>query len=167
VPDGLEVMYVVRRTPDWGASVSNIRVGSRLPAHASVMGRIILAALPPDAVERMYRDAPMPASTPHTPVTPRQLAELLARDRAAGVAWSDGFFEAGISSVAAAVFDATGAPVAALNVSGHTALFEGQERRDRIAHAVRAAAEEISCRLGWTAHPAARANPTTALEKVA
>lgn len=146
VLDGTEVVYLVRRTPNH-AYASNIRVGSRLPAHATVMGRIIFAYMPWAAVEALYAGQPMPARTQHTPVTADQLRRRVERDRDAGLAWSTGFFEAGISSVAAAVFDITGLPVAALNVTGQTAVFEA--KRDRIADAISTAAEEMSRRLGW------------------
>lgn len=165
VLDGHDIVYVLRRTPEHGRYVSNIRVGSRLPAHAAVMGRIILAHMPPDAVGRLFAGTPLQPSTPHTPVTLDQLAERLAADRAAGLAWSDGFFEAGISSVAAAILDASGSPIAAVNVSGQTASFDGPARRDRIGRAVAETAEEISRRLGW-AGPARQQNPTR-LEVVA
>jgi DNA-binding IclR family transcriptional regulator len=146
--DGLDVVYVVRRTPNL-SFVSNIRVGSRIPAHASTMGRIILAHLPAEQVARMYAKAPMQAVTAHTAVTVAQLRAQLDTDRAAGLAWSDEFFEAGISSVAAAILDASGHPVAALNASGQVASFEGEARRAEIGQAAAAAAAEISRHLGW------------------
>jgi DNA-binding IclR family transcriptional regulator len=146
--DGLEVVYLIRRTPNHSFA-SNIRVGSRLPAHASTMGRIILAHLPPEQLDRMYGDAPLPAVTKHTAVTLPQLRARLEQDRALGLAWSDEFFEPGISSVAAAVLDAAGTPVAALNVSGQVASFEGDARRAQIGRAITDAAEEISRHLGW------------------
>lgn len=148
VLDGLEIVYLVRRVPNH-AFASNIRIGSRLPAHAANMGRVILAHLPPDRVDRMYAGAVLKAVTPHTSVTLAQLHAQLSADRAAGLAWSDGNYEAGISSVAAAVFDATGMPVAALNVSGHSADFAGAARRAQIGTQVQVAAAEISQRLGW------------------
>ena len=55
----------------------------------------------------------------------------------------------GISSVAAAIFDATGAPIAAINVSGHAAHFAGDARRAQIGAGITDAASEISQRLGW------------------
>ncbi|MGG5817725.1 IclR family transcriptional regulator [Falsiroseomonas sp. HW251] len=146
VLDGREVVYLVRRTPS-AAFVSNIRVGSRLPAHAANMGRIILAHLPEAEVRALYAGAPMTAVTPHTATTVDGLLARLAQDREAGLAWSEGFFEPGIGSVAAAVRDARGRPVAAINVSGQVVNFEAN--RARIGAAVSDAAAEISGRLGF------------------
>ena len=147
VLDGREVVYLIRRTPNQ-SFVSNIKVGSRLPAHAANMGRIILAQWPRERVERLFAGAPLARVTAHTPTTPMALRAVLDADAKEGLAWSEGHFEAGISSVAAAVFDASGAAVAAINLSGPAAPFAAQ--RARIGTGLRAAAEEISRRLGWT-----------------
>lgn len=149
VLDGTEVVYVVRRIPNH-VFASNIRVGSRLPAHAANMGRIILAHLPPERVSRLYAGTTLKSVTARTAVTPAQLRAQLEADKAAGLAWSDGNYEADISSVAAGIFDATNLPVAALNVSGHSADFAGAARRAQIGAAVKGAAFEISQRLGWS-----------------
>lgn len=149
VLDGREVVYVARRAPNH-ALVSNVRVGSRLPAHAAVMGRIILAGLPPEKVRRLYEGVVLTASTRHTPVTLVQLQAMLAADRAIGLAWSDEFYEAGISAVAASIHDASGQPVAALNVSGPHTAFVDAARRRAIGEALQQAALEISHRLGWS-----------------
>jgi DNA-binding IclR family transcriptional regulator len=148
VLDGHEIVYLVRRVPNH-ALASNIRIGSRLPAHAANMGRIVLANLPRERVDRLYAGFDLRPVTPHTPVTPLQLRAQLDADRALGLAWSDGNYEAGISSVAAAIFDVSNTPVAACNVTGQTAQFEGAERRAQIGAAVSEAAREISMRLGW------------------
>ncbi len=144
----LEIVYLVRRVPNH-AFVSNIRVGSRLPAHAANMGRIILAHLPVSQVDRLYVGASLAPITPHTAVTLVQLHAQLDIDRAKGLAWSDGNYEADISSVAATIFDATDTPIAAINVAGHSGDFAGEVRRAQIAKHVRNAAAEISLRLGW------------------
>ncbi len=159
VLDGREVIFVVRRTPNV-VLVSNVRVGSRLPAHASNLGRIILAHLPKEEVDGLYRGRKLAAVTDQTPVTLDQLRRRLDEDRSRGVAWSDGFAEPGLSSAAAPVFDAGGRPVAALNVSGRGEDFADAARRERIGEAVRSAAEEISRRLGW--HPVAQPSTSSA-----
>ena len=155
VLDGHEIVYLVRRVPNH-AFASNIRIGSRLPAHAANMGRMILAYLPRERVERLYSGVELRRVTPHTAVTPLQLRTQLDADRALGLAWSDGNYEPGISSVAAAIFDAGNTPVAACNVTGQSSQFEGAERRAQIGAAVKEAAREISLRLGW--HEALQAN---------
>ena len=147
VLDGREVVYLIRRTPDT-AFISNIRVGSRLPAHAANMGRIMLANLPAERVMQIIGQGPLKRITEHTAISAAQLRARLEQDRAAGLAWSDGHFEADIASVAAAIFDSTGAPVAAINVSGKITAFEG--RREGIGAALAAASTVISQRLGWT-----------------
>jgi DNA-binding IclR family transcriptional regulator len=143
-----EIIFVVRRTPNH-AFASNIHVGSRQSAHAGNMGRIILAHFPPERVADLYRNVELASATAHTPTTFAALRARLDKDLAVGLAWSDGHYEPGISSVAAAIFDASGAPVAALNVSGQTVQFGGASRRAEIATATREAAREISQRLGW------------------
>ena len=158
VLDGTDVIYLVRRTPNH-VFASNIRVGSRLPAHAANIGRIILANMPAASVDRLYAGIVLRAVTSRTAVTLSQLHAQLEVDLAAGLAWSDGNYEVGISSVAAAIFDMTGAPVAALNASGHSTEFAGAKRRAQIAAELKGAAAEISERLGW--HNSAGSQRTT------
>jgi DNA-binding IclR family transcriptional regulator len=153
VLDRREIVFVARRTPNH-AFASNIHVGSRLPAHAGNMGRIILAHLPIERVAKLYKDVRLEAATAHTPTSFAALRDRLDQDLKLGLAWSDGHFEPGISSVAAAIFDASGAPVAAMNVSGQTVQFGGAARRREIAAAAKQAAMEISQRLGWGGPPA-------------
>ncbi len=83
VLDGREVVYLLRRVPNH-AFASNIRVGSRLPAHAANMGRIILAYLPAERIERLYTGVDLRAVTPQTAVTPLQLRAQLDADREKG-----------------------------------------------------------------------------------
>jgi DNA-binding IclR family transcriptional regulator len=159
VLDGREIVYLVRRVPNHSFA-SNIRVGSRLPAHAVTMGRIILAHMPTEAVDRLFGSAPLPASTDRTVRTLRALHEKIRHDRALGVAWSDGLYEQNISSVAAAIFDASGAPAAAINVSGQTDAFGNASRRKSIETDLIDAAREISLRIGWHGpHSAALLKP--------
>jgi DNA-binding IclR family transcriptional regulator len=153
----LEIIYLARRVPNH-AFVSNMRVGSRLPAHAANMGRIILAHLPASQVDRLYAGTNLTPITSRTAVTLVQLHAQLEIDRAKGLAWSDGNYEADISSVAVAIFDETNLPIGAINVAGHSAAFAGDVRRAQIAKYVKEAAAEISLRLGWRGVRAKLAN---------
>lgn len=162
VLDGTDVLYLVRRTPNTPLA-SNIRVGSRLPAHATTMGRMILACMPEIEIERLYAGKELKRFSVHTSTTLEAVKATAAKDLDAGIAWSDAYFEPGISSAAVAVFDFAGTPLGAINVSGPIGAFTGDERRALIGATLRAAGVEISRRLGWTGADASNASvPLTA-----
>ncbi len=151
--DRREVLYVLRATPDVHL-VSNVRIGTRLPAHASTMGRAILAHLPRDQVDALLGGEELPAATAKTPTSLPALHALLDKERTTGIVDSRSGYEAGIDSIAAPVFDHAGAVVGAINASGPESAFGGvRGRRAEIAEAVREAARTISKRLGWVAGP--------------
>lgn len=136
-----EVVYLLRVPARRGRS-SIVHVGSRLPAHATSMGRVLLAAAEPAALEALYRDALPRGNT---------LAQIMRRaraDRTRGLVVHRGEFEAGIASVAAPLRDAAGRVVAAINLSAPVA--EEPEAQHRAVHdAVLQAAAKISTSLGW------------------
>lgn len=147
--DRREVVYVLRATPDVHL-VSNVRIGTRLPAHASSMGRAILAFLPRERVDALFRNGVLSAATSKSPTTLAALHAMLDKERVAGIVDSRSGYEAGIDSIAAPVFDHTGAVVGAINASGPDSAFGGvRGRRAGIADAVREAAVVISKRLGF------------------
>jgi DNA-binding IclR family transcriptional regulator len=123
------------------------------------MGRMILACMPPIEIDRLYAGKELKRFSDHTSTTLQALKMTAARDLDAGIAWSDAYFEPGISSAAVAVFDFAGTPLGAINVSGPIGAFSGEERRALIGAKLRAAGAEISRRLGWTG--ADVANPSS------
>ncbi|RAI43817.1 IclR family transcriptional regulator [Rhodoplanes roseus] len=166
VLDGRDVLYLLRRAPDLHV-VSNVRVGCRLPAHATTMGRMLLAHLPVEALRALYARGALEAYTDKTATTLPRLVAQLDVDRAAGLAFSESNFEIGIDSVAAAVFDHSGAAIAAINLTGPAGLFpDGKAARVRLGAAVRQAAAEISARLGHVT-PDVGAGPATAGTRIA
>jgi DNA-binding IclR family transcriptional regulator len=151
VLSGTDVIVLVRETPDVQL-VSNIREGSRLPAHATVMGRMILANMPRAEVEALLKDYNFSAITEKTATTMESLGRQLDADLASGLAWSVAFFEQGIGSCAGVVRDHEGTPIAAISVSGQQAVFdEDAPERGLIADAVRLAAERLSSIMGHIA----------------
>lgn len=149
-----EVVYIVRATPDVHL-VSNIRIGTRLPAHASSLGRTILAQMPRADVDGLFAGFELFRVTEKTPTSLKALHTQLDEIRAAGVSDNRSAFEAGIDAISAPVFDHSGSVVGAINASGPESAFGmAKGRRAEIGRAVREAAAEISHRLGW---PAARA----------
>ncbi len=149
VIEGQEILYLLRETPNLHL-VSNVRVGSRLPIHATSIGRIILAHYDRAERDRALDGCDFHPATAKTPTTRQALDVQLDADRNMGVAWSVGNFEAGIGSAAVAVFDSSEKPVAAINVTGPEHEFtESAGRRDDIQSAMRAAAQSISQQLGY------------------
>ncbi len=147
--DRREVVYVVRCQPNVHL-VSNVRVGSRLLAHASSMGRAILAQLPREQVDAIFRGVPLSAVTTATPTTLAALHADLVRVRAGGIVDSRSSYEQGIDSIAAPVYDHAGNVIAAINASGPEGAFASPRgRRALIAQGVRDAAYEISRRMGY------------------
>jgi DNA-binding IclR family transcriptional regulator len=147
VLSGRDVLYLARRAPNVSL-VSNVGIGSRLPAHATTLGRIILAFTPREAVADLFKGARLTAATTKTPTTLAALMAQIDADRAAGMAWSDQHFEVGISSAAAPVFDRTGQVIGAINVTGPSASFTTARRRE-IENVVRSSAERVSRSLGF------------------
>lgn len=150
VIDGREIIYLLREAPN-AHLVSNVRAGSRLPAHATTVGRILLAHLTEAAVRALYSGQTLAAYTAKTATSLEDLLSQLDRDRSRGFAWSYGNFEPGIGSCAVAILDHRGKAIAAINVTGPDRSFasETPEASDIRRH-VTAAAAEISKGLGYT-----------------
>jgi IclR family pca regulon transcriptional regulator len=99
----------------------SLSVGTRLPAYATSMGRVLLAALSPDELDRYLVTAKLESLTGSTVTDPDALRSILHRVRAQGWCIVDQELEHGVRSVAVPVHDASGAVVAAINTSAHAA----------------------------------------------
>ena len=162
VLDGTDVLYLARRTPNTPLA-SNIRVGSRLPAHATTMGRMLLAFKTPLELDALYADKELQRFSDHTSTTLAAVQAKAEKDRSAGMAWSEAYFERGISSAAVPVFDFAGMPLGAINVSGPVGAFGDEARHRAIGDEVRRAGMEISHRLGWIGPETAKPGAAKAL----
>ncbi|TNF18977.1 MAG: IclR family transcriptional regulator [Rhodobacteraceae bacterium] len=150
IMDGTDLVYLSREAPNTHL-VSNMRPGSRLPAHTASGGRVILAEMTDDEIRAFFAGVELAQVTDKTPVTIEAVLEQAHRDKAAGFAWSVGNFEAGIGSCAAVVLDHRARPVGAINVSGPENRFaeEGDGPEGPIKTAVRHAARQASMGLGY------------------
>jgi DNA-binding IclR family transcriptional regulator len=149
VREGYEIVYLARETPV-SHLASTVREGTRLPAHATTIGRILLAEVSREDLKAMYGGRTLEAYTAKTRTTLNDLLDQLADDRARGVSWSVANFEPEIGSAAAPVYDHRGEALAAINVTGHASIFtEGTPQADRIETTLKAAAQEISEAMGY------------------
>ncbi len=118
VLDDLEVVYVVR-VPTRRIMSITLSVGTRLPAYATSMGRVLLATLPEDELEERLSRIEIRPLTARTVKDKDELGAILAATRKQGYAATDQELEEGLRSLAVPIRDASDAVVAALNVSVH------------------------------------------------
>jgi DNA-binding IclR family transcriptional regulator len=147
---GRDVLYVLEeRAPGRPPLVSD--VGVRLPAQLTASGRAILAALPPNQVRALYPDrAAFVDRHGLGPTSLSALRGLLSETRQRGYAAEQGEVTPGFASVASAVCDHNGHPVAGVAVTYPTDEPPGGPLADTVA-AVRRTADGLTRRLGG--HP--------------
>jgi DNA-binding IclR family transcriptional regulator len=146
IRDGREVVVVLKASPP-AAFATNVTVGTRFPAHATILGRVLLAGEDEATLAALYPEAALPRVSAGAPRTLAELKRVLREDRARGYAISESFFEQGVSAVAAPVRDAGGAVVAAISVTAQRPSLEPRELRDRLVKQVTGAAAALSHRL--------------------
>lgn len=138
--DGVDVVYIeiVRaKGPPLASSI-----GGRLPAHATGVGKALLAYSPRSVLTARV-EAGLPAMTPRTLVTPGALARNLQDIRSEGTSYDHEESHVGVSCVAAPVFGADKRIRAAISATGPTQRMDLQ----RLGVAVRTAAFTISRQL--------------------
>ena len=145
--NGTDVVYLSRHATR-AAVTSNVSVGTSLPAHGTVIGRVILADLGHAELEALYGGKTLPRYTEQTPTTLAALEELLAEDRRRGYAVSTSFFERGVISVAAPVRDHSGRVIAAINGTAVNPAPDLESLHGGLKDQVCAAAAAISAMLG-------------------
>jgi IclR family transcriptional regulator, pca regulon regulatory protein len=116
VLDGDEVVYIAR-VPTRRIMTVAISVGTRFPAYATSMGRVLLAARSDEWLDGYFTSTKLRSLTTHTIADADALRRELARVRAQGWALVDQELEEGLRSLAAPVRDQDGRVIAAVNVS--------------------------------------------------
>ncbi|HZC31377.1 MAG TPA: IclR family transcriptional regulator, partial [Gaiellaceae bacterium] len=148
VLDGSDIVYVARRA-DRSLTQIQLYAGARLPAYCTSMGKVLLAYRPWDEVKALMRDVRMQPHTPTTATTIERLGADLEEIRRAGYGVTDQELELGVRSVAAPIRDASGAVVAAVNVSTLTARVSLDQMLSELRPKVLGAAARMSAALGY------------------
>lgn len=154
--NGGEIVYL-SRYPGRTTISSTISVGATLPAHATVIGRVLLADLSTEELRALYPGPALPRHTDQTPTTPAKLEAVLAEDRRRGYVAAASFFEPGLTTVAAPVRDRSGRVIAAISVTAVGAAIPPDVLHGALKDRVGAAAAAISAMLD--APQAARVAP--------
>jgi DNA-binding IclR family transcriptional regulator len=135
VLQGREVLYVIEERAH-GRPGLVTDVGVRLPAHLTASGLAMLAALPPQQVDALFPSRRVLTRRHDAgPASLTQLRALLSAARGAGFAEEDGFVTPGFASVACAVRDHTGHPIAAVALTYPAAEGEPAALADHVARA--------------------------------
>jgi IclR family pca regulon transcriptional regulator len=150
--DGEEIVYVARVPSSRSMSIT-LSTGSRLPAYPTSMGRVLLAALPEDALKSYLATVRLEKLTAHTIADIDELRLELQRVREQGYAVVDGEREEGVRSAAVPIRDRAGAVLAAINVSANAARVSVEQMHTVCVPRLTATAELIAGDIQYTGLP--------------
>jgi len=142
VLDSYEVVYIDRVECDWSLRMQ-IKVGSRVPAHCSAIGKLLLAYLPERQLEKHLKVAPLERRTPNTFCDPDAFQQEMASIRERGYAINNQEDMLGLLAVGVPVWSAGGEVVAGLAAHGPTARLP-EERAHALVPELKSAASAIS-----------------------
>jgi DNA-binding IclR family transcriptional regulator len=134
-----------------GLVVSGLRLGVRMPAHSTALGKVLLGCSPPQMLESFDREvaaAGVSALTDETIVDRDKLIEHLRRVATQGWALDLQETSRGLVCAAAPIHDGSGQLVASLSVSGPSFRLDRDELENRVGPEVVAAAAALSRELG-------------------
>ncbi|GAA0960132.1 IclR family transcriptional regulator [Actinocorallia libanotica] len=138
VAEGTEVVYVAK-IGGHRQAVSPSRIGGRMPLYCTAIGKALLAASPPELLERVLAGG-LTRRTPRTVTAPGLLRRQLERVAETGVAFELEESAVGIVCVAAPILDPADRPIAAVSVTGPVTRFKPETH----ATVVKAAAAGIA-----------------------
>lgn len=126
--DGNDVIYVVR-VPGTRLMTIAVNVGSRMPAHATSLGRVLLAGLSDEDLAAYLATATLERYLPDTATDADTLRERVLQARTDGYAIVDQELEEGLIAVAVPIHDRHGRVVAAVNLSTNVARWNTESVR--------------------------------------
>lgn len=114
IPDTDAMIYIDRVETQWPLRIQ-LHVGSRVPLHATSAGKICLAHMSPDVLDRFLQVAALPKFTEKTITNPAELASCLGTIRDQGYSTDDQEFVEGMIAIAVPVLSRTGQLAATLS----------------------------------------------------
>lgn len=143
-----EQIVVVAKTAGTGIFQMVDRTGAVRPAHATALGKVLLAALSPSQLERYLETCELRQFTAKTIVEREALLREIEEVRRKGLAFDDGEFDAEARCVAVPVRDFTGRVAGAIGMSGPMWRLSLQALQEK-SKFVRDAAVALSAELGF------------------
>ena len=142
VLDHDDIVYIARASITRIMSV-DLSIGSRLPAFCTSMGRVLLANLPADELEKYFLRVQFRSHTERTVTSVSKLKQLLRTVRRTGYAIVDQELEEGLRSIAVPIKNPAGKVVAALNAGTQAQRVSTVELQSKFLPNLLAASEEI------------------------
>ena len=147
VLDGRDVVYLA--TYEGPQSVRLVAlVGTRLPAHVTAVGKVLLAQCSDEEIGRLYADYVFPTRAPNTINSLTRLQEELRFARQHGYAYDHEESSQGVNCVAAPIYDHTGEVIAAMSVGVPNHRMT-PTRLDELTQLLLPYARQLSRTLGW------------------
>jgi IclR family pca regulon transcriptional regulator len=122
-------------------------VGTRFPAHATSLGRILVAHMPRERIDNYVANTPLNRFTDKTVIDRKRLAQILKQAARNDYASIQDELDYGIVSVAVPVRAGSGDVIAAINCSTATSRVDPDEMRDTRLPVLRRAARAIEIEL--------------------
>ena len=148
IMDGDDILYVARSSSSTRIMSIDLGIGSRLPAHCTSMGRVLLASLPQDDFAAYLRRVKLTPFTARTLVSRDRLGETIEAIRGKGYAVVDQELEIGLRSIAVPISDYRARVAAAINISVQAPRVSVSEMERAFLPPLRKAAEELGMLLG-------------------
>jgi IclR family transcriptional regulator, pca regulon regulatory protein len=143
VLEGTSIVYVAR-VPARRIMSVRISIGTRFPAYATSMGRVLLASFSPEGLDEHLDGIDFEGLTSHTITSREALVRELAHVREQGWAIVDQELEEGLRSIAVPILHSSGTVIAAINVSTTASSHTVESIHDNLLPPLQLAAQRIS-----------------------
>jgi DNA-binding IclR family transcriptional regulator len=147
VLDGVQVLYVEKLQGTPAAQILLSRIGARLPAHCSSVGKVLLAHQEWRKVANQLEPQLAMPFTPNTIASLETLNSELAKIYQQGYAYDHEEVVLGLCCVAAPIYEADGKVIAAMSISVPAYRFYSQQ--EHYTEIILKTTHAISHRLGY------------------
>jgi IclR family pca regulon transcriptional regulator len=144
VLDNFDVVYVARVATTKRIMSIGLTVGTRLPAIATSMGRVLIANLSEDAIKTYISHCPKKQFTDFTLMQESDLLTEIMKVKNQGYSIVEQEFELGLTSISVPIFDREGKISAALSISVHSVQFSKADVINTILPALTSCALRIT-----------------------
>ncbi len=149
VLDGPEILYVDRLRRGQSKNDLDLHTGSRLPAHCTSVGKLLLAYLPENEQRELLAEMTLTKRGPNTITSKKALLDELDTIREEGLAVNDEELAPGLLAIAAPVRDEAREVTAAVSLAAPASMISLAQLVDALSPHLIVTADRVSARLGY------------------